>query len=144
MSIVATRIARLLRLALSTDAPGEALAANVAVRRALETAGFDIHDAADAIERHLGGAAQERQSTSEPPPPRQSPFPDEPARSPREWSELCEQLLRYASILRLNEIDFLENMIELTADDRHPTPKQALWVLAIYRRVAQAVEGFDL
>jgi hypothetical protein len=53
VEIDAGRVGKLLRLMLSTDRGGEALAALSALKRTLEAGGLDLHGLADAVESGL-------------------------------------------------------------------------------------------
>jgi hypothetical protein len=59
MTAVATRVAQLLRLSISTDRDGEAAAALAALRRTLDGAGLDHHALAAAVEAGLQAPAPE-------------------------------------------------------------------------------------
>jgi hypothetical protein len=63
------KVGKLVRLMLSTDRDGEALAAVGALKRALDVAGLDCHAVADAIEAGLRPMPQRPASTWGPPEP---------------------------------------------------------------------------
>src|SRR5262245_43004686 len=100
-----TRIGQLLRLALSSDQDGEAIAAIAALKRSLAAAGLDLHDLAGAAERGLQPQQQQppqqqRQTTWGPPPP-----------DPGNWQSLAWFAHYHADHLTRTEREFVADML---------------------------------
>jgi hypothetical protein len=110
---IATRIGALLRLSLSTDKPGEAVAALAALRRALEAAQLDLHDLAAAVETGL----KDLPPAPPPPRPRQEP-PQDPSRDWRAEVRFCD---RHRDQLEGHECGLIDTLMRWRGT---PTPKQ--------------------
>jgi hypothetical protein len=106
---------RQLILLLSSNQPGEVVAAAGAITRTLRSVGADWHTLADGL------------------------LADEQLRHPRaddeDWHHIREFCLGRDYLLRSRERDFL---IDLARWDRDLTAKQSQWLFAIYARVASA------
>jgi hypothetical protein len=107
------RLGKLIRL-LSSDQPGEVLAAASAIARELQAAGKDIHTLADAAERGL--QSPEAPASSE----------RQPWRARRAW---CAQ---HPEFLSVRELEFV---VSLARWRGHPTPKQMDWLRAIEEKI---------
>jgi hypothetical protein len=105
------RIGKLIRL-LSSDRPGEVVAAAGAINRALQAAGLDIHRLAEVIER--------------------SPL-DDPGQMPDAdgWRAMRRFCAERAARLSAREQQFIADLKYW----HRPTPKQCEWLTIIYRRL---------
>jgi hypothetical protein len=113
---IASRIAQCLLLALSTDKAGEAVAAVAAARRAIDSAGLNIHSIADAVQAGLGT----------PPAPPSAPPASSAWRSTARFCRLHEEQLSP------KEIQFLDAIMKYRGDI---SPKQVKWLADIAERI---------
>ena len=111
---------RHLLLLLSSDKPGEVIAAAAAVGRTLHAAGADWHDLVNGL---LGAAASELARK-----------PEEPHYEPDEedWHEMREFCLEREHKLRSREREFIHDLERWRGD---LTERQAAWLCAIYERL---------
>ena len=123
---IATRIGALLRLSLSTDKPGEAVAALAALRRALGSAGLDLYQLAGAVEKGL-----QTPPAAPPPRPRQEP-PQEPS---RDWRAEVKYCHRHRDRLAEHECGLIDTLMKWRGT---PTPKQLEWLGRIVQRIKAA------
>jgi hypothetical protein len=107
---------------LSSDRPGEVVAAAGALNRALQAAGLDIHRLADVVERS-------------PLVPRQTPPPGEaPHTDAQPWRYVRGWCARHAEFLSEREYEFIASLANWRG---RPTEKQLNWLLAIERRIRE-------
>jgi hypothetical protein len=118
MTDLTGRLAQLLRLALSTDKSGEAIAALEALRRTLRSSGRNIHYFADAV-AWLHEA-----------PPQVARF------DAGEWREMVNACRRYGGDdLSPREREFLSTLARYRAS---PSKKQLDWLVDIFERIRGA------
>jgi hypothetical protein len=109
---IAARVSQLLRLTLSTNRDGEALAGLAASRRTLEATGLDIHAVADAVEAGLG----------------RSPAPfHEP-----DWRSTARFCRSRPDLLNEREARFIATIMKR---DQPLSPKQQKWLSDIESRL---------
>jgi hypothetical protein len=118
---VATRVGQLLRLALSSDQDGESIAALAALRRALESAGLDLHTLGAAVERGL-----QAPPARPPPPPR--PTHDDMA----DWRSTARWCRHYEDQLSPRDVEFLDTIIRYRGGI---SEKQKAWLDGIEQRI---------
>jgi hypothetical protein len=125
----AGRLKKLL-LMLSSDQPGEVVAAAKAIGRSLKTDGSDWHDLA----RRLSAPA--RAHTSEQP-RRDNNNKDNSNKdnSNKDWRALREYCLQHDDLLRPRESEFIDSIGEWRGG---LTEKQSAWLIAIYARIRRA------
>jgi hypothetical protein len=130
-SSAVSRIGQLVRL-LSSDRPGEVVAAATAINRTLATAGADIHHLADVVERGLRPL----------PPPKPRPRPPPPPPPPiDEVGEMNATCLLYADELSERERGFIRSLKRYQSDlgaDFEPSGKQLDWLTDIFDRLRKA------
>jgi hypothetical protein len=107
VSQIAPKLQRLLLL-LSSNQPGEVVAAAAAIGRTLRAAGCDWHDLAAGIS---------------------------PAIEPMDWRAVRALCLKNRRLLRGRELDFVVNLGDWHGD---LTNKQSHWLNAIYARIRRA------
>jgi hypothetical protein len=112
------RLGKLIRL-LSSDQPGEVIAAANAITRELRASGSDIHRLAEVIERS-------------PLVPRQPVLPEAPHTDDQSWRYVRGWCARHAEYLSEREYQFIASLAQWRW---HPTEKQLNWLLAIERRI---------
>ena len=111
-----SKLAQLVRL-LSSDQPGEIVAAARAIGRTLRAVGKDFHDLAALIENPSMGELQ-------------------PA--PMPWAAMASFCAATPHRLNERELDFISNMSSL---HREPTPAQKNWLIAIYEKLWREARG---
>ena len=114
------RLAKLIRL-LSSDRPGEVVAAAGAINRALQAAGLDIHRLAEVVER------------SPLVPGQMPPTPD--AGDNGNWRAMRRFCAGHDALLSAREKEFIADIKRWRG---RLTPKQRDWLTAIYRRLQHA------
>jgi len=119
----ASRIGKLLRLALGSDRAGEQAAAADALRHELARGGLDLHDLTEAA---LSGISDSQRAD----PRRPGPWrPDQP--DPSGWRSIAAWLTRHEGLLTERERDFIRNMaMASTASE-----KQVSWLTGIQQRL---------
>jgi hypothetical protein len=122
----AERLKKLL-LMLSSDQPGEVVAAAQAIGRTLKIDGSDWHDLA----RRLSAPATAKTRSSEQP-RRDNNNNDS---SNKDWRSLREYCLQHDDQLRPREREFVENLGEWRGD---LTEKQFAWLNSICARIRRA------
>jgi hypothetical protein len=110
-SPVAVRVGQLLKLTLSTDKNGGALAGLAAIRRTMATSGIDLHDLADAVVAGLGR-------------------PLDPS-SDDGWRRLARACNDRCDLLTEKERRFIAVLLGYR---NHPSEKQVAWLNAIAER----------
>lgn len=120
----AERLKKLL-LMLSSDQPGEVVAAARAIGRTLKTDGSDWHDLA----RQLSAPATAKTRSSEQPRRDNNNNNDS---SNKDWRSLREYCLQHDDQLRPREREFVSNLGDWRGN---LTEKQHAWLLAIYQRL---------
>jgi hypothetical protein len=108
-----TRVGQLVRLMLSTDRPGEAVAAADAIRRTLASAGLDLYALGDAIEAGL----------------RVPLVPDDGG---EDWRSIARFCRRHSDELTEKEADFVATLLTYYEP---PSPKQMKWLVDIRDRI---------
>jgi hypothetical protein len=143
---IAEKLRPLIRL-LSSDQPGEVVAAARALNRTLKNAKLDIHTLADSISqangreyteaqilkaRELGIAEGGRLEREEQGAPvfRNINLDDEPT-----WHEIAIECAAHPNRLHEREKQFVKDMVRRTVHGGEPTEKQASWLRKIYARV---------
>lgn len=116
MPSVRERLASLLKLLLSTDKDGEALAAKNAINRTLLGAGLDLHALAGEIENPAGAAARR----------------ERPDKSPHDWREKLAHCDAREELLTPWEQSFIQSLRRWTGK---LTERQGTCLDAIYERV---------
>ncbi|HWI28517.1 MAG TPA: hypothetical protein VN668_16200 [Stellaceae bacterium] len=111
---IAGRLAKLLAL-LASDQPGEVLATLAALRRALDGAGLDFNDLAEAIGRLASS-------------------------EPAGWNELVEACLSHAEMLSERDRAFLNGVRPRVLFGGEPSEAQKKWLRDIWKRVLPSVE----
>src|SRR5689334_18594239 len=106
MTPASVRAGALVRLVLSTDKAGEALAAAAALRKTLERAGLDPHQFARVVELLLSEAP---------------PTAPEPEPGPPDWREMLAACWQRRDELRERDHEFV---MSLYRSRRAPRPKQ--------------------
>jgi hypothetical protein len=119
-SHITPRLKQLL-LMLSSDQPGEVVAAANAIGRALRASGSDWHD----LVANLGSAPSKVQSAS----------PDRSQYDIDDWHALRDFCLEHRRLLRERELDFLTDLGDWQG---RLTPKQTEWLRGIYARLKRA------
>jgi hypothetical protein len=114
------RLAKLVRM-LSSDKPGEVVAAASAIMRTLDAEGTDIHALADAL-------------CNPPPPPREPPRGPAAPESEPDWRSIACECDAHEDRLSEREQKFVADMVTWTRW-RTPSEKQQAWLLAIFSRV---------
>ena len=112
------RLGKLIRL-LSSDKPGEVVAAASAITRALSSVGLDIHAFADAVERSPLVPGQV------PPPPR-----DDSAAG--DWRAMRRHCADHEALMSVREREFISDIKRWRGQ---LTLKQHDWLVAIYQRL---------
>jgi hypothetical protein len=112
---IALKLQRLLLL-LSSDQPGEVVAAAAAIKRTLRAAGADFHDLA----AKLTSPAEAKQNSFE---------------DIRDWHALRDECLNRRGQLRGRELEFVTNLKTWRGQ---LTPKQHDWLEAIHARLKRA------
>jgi hypothetical protein len=115
------RLGKLVRM-LSSDKPGEVVAATEAIKRTLATEGFDIHSLADALCQPASEAK-----------PREAETADDPART-TDWHAVACACAEREVLLSAREREFVLDMVWWT-ERTWPTEKQQSWLLSIFVRV---------
>ena len=115
-----TKLGKLIRL-LGSDKPGEVVAAADAINRSLRSAGMDIHQLAEAVER-VPLVPQGAPDTS---------HDDEQLR----WRETRNWCADRAEFLTKRELEFITSMANWRG---RPTHKQMNWLLMIERRIRRS------
>jgi hypothetical protein len=110
--MTASRLGKLLRLALGSDVPGEAAAAIAAINRELQASGSDYHALAAVIER---GAPIPAQTHKE-----------------RSWRDIRKWCADHAAVLSERDQQFLASLARWRGQ---LTDKQLKWLLDIERRI---------
>jgi len=110
------KLAKLLRL-LSSDKPGEIVAAASAISRALKADGLDIHHLADAVERTALA------------PPNPTTHNGNGWRAIRQWCADREHHLTTREALFISDLEYWRG---------RPTPKQMDWLLLIEKKIREA------
>jgi hypothetical protein len=110
------RLGKLIRL-LSSDRPGEMVAAAGAITRALQAAGSDIHALADIVER----ASLVPQQT-----------PSTPDDDERPWREIRRWCADHGESLSEREREFIDSLAYWRGQ---PTPKQMNWLAVIEKNI---------
>jgi hypothetical protein len=116
MTDLTDRLAQLLRLALSTDKRGEAIAAIAALKRTLRSAGFDAHYVADALITGLEA-------------------PKQTHRSEPDWRRLASYCADHAGLLSEKEFDFI---VTISRYRTELSFKQTKWLNDIAARLREA------
>lgn len=117
LGTAAPRLAKLIPM-LGTDRDGELVGTVHAIRRTLKSAGCDLHDLAEVVERAALPVVVEQ--------PRQE---GSPAPELKPWQVLAMHCIRAgAGRLKPVEADFLRDMIHWPGE---PSEKQARWLDAI-------------
>jgi hypothetical protein len=119
------RLKKLLLVALSSDQPGEAMAALGKVRGVLSAAGHDIHWLVDTITGHAPARATAV-----------SPFHKTDRQT---WLEQLLFCVENLDRIRAREVVFIHSLFEQHdryGDEWEPTPKQAKWLDDIYQRLS--------
>jgi len=117
LGTAAPRLAKLIPM-LGTDRDGEIIGTVHAIRRTLESAGCDLHDLAEVVERAALPVVAEQ--------PRQEASP---APELKPWQTLAMSCIRAGQgRLKPVELDFLRGMVHWPSD---PSEKQARWLDAI-------------
>jgi hypothetical protein len=111
-SSIAPRLRKLVLL-LSSDQPGEVLAAVAAIQRALQTAGADWHDLASALTQAHGWRQQSDDDAGD-------------------WRRLHKYCRHHSDALSCREQDFMDTLARWRG---RPTDKQRAWLQAIYGRL---------
>jgi hypothetical protein len=132
MNLDRKQLRKLLLVALSSDQPGEVMAALGKVKSVLVKAGLDIHwlaDTATATSSLPFTSIFDR-------PPRQRTYPP-PMVEWREMLELCSTEGRLH--LSRREKEFVESLLEqwATREQWHPTDRQLQWLGDIYTRLTR-------
>jgi hypothetical protein len=118
---IAPKLSKLVLL-LSSDQPGEAMAAAAAIGRTLRTVGCDWHDLAGILQ---APQPQPQQQGAQ----RQRAHRDDPT---TEWRDLCDVCLEHRYRLGSREAEFVESLADWRGT---PTEKQLAWLVAIHARV---------
>jgi hypothetical protein len=127
------KVAQMLRLALSTDRDGEALAALAAIRRVI-----DLHRLADAVQSGLGQqpAPTAARKPAEPKttrrPRHKARKQPEPPFDPADWLSCCWYAWHRRDLMSDRDLAFVNNLLERR---REPTPRQMKWLRDIMVRV---------
>jgi hypothetical protein len=107
---------------LSSDQPGEVVAAACAIKRALKNEGRDWHDLVAGL--------------MPPPPPAEPKFRKHTEEhTARDWRSMRDECLKRRGRLRGRELEFLTNLKTWRGQ---LTLKQQLWLSAIYERLQRA------
>ena len=112
------RLGKLIRL-LSSDRPGEVVAAAGAINRALRAAGLDIHRLADVVERS-------------PLVPGQTPPTPRDDSTAGDWRAMRRFCAGHDALLSAREKEFIADIKRWRG---RLTPKQHDWLTAIYQRL---------
>ena len=112
-----TKLAKLLRL-LSSDKPGEIVAAATAINRALQADGLDIHHLADVIERTPLAPGHQTPDTTQ--------GGNDGWRSIRRWCADREHHLTPREALFISDLEYWRGQ---------PTPRQLNWLLLLERKI---------
>lgn len=123
------QLRKMFLVALSSDQPGEAMAALGKIRGALAKAGLDIHWLADIV-------------AGEAPKPLREVFREAWANRPVptvDWKDMLHHCDANSSLLRKREKEFVESLLEQWAgvDDWYPTVRQLQWLGDIYTRLTR-------
>jgi hypothetical protein len=144
LSPIAGKLAKAIRL-LSSDKPGEVLAAADSICRILKGAGADIHTLADRVEHANGAKLSEaemrklynagfeagRRAAENGPVFRNVNLDDDPS-----WSEIARECAAHPNRMRSErEKEFVADMVRRLVHGGEPTPKQADWLRKIFARV---------
>jgi hypothetical protein len=116
---IASKLQRLL-LMLSSDQPGEVVAAAAAIKRTLQSGGCDFHDLASEL---TSPSSAKPKFEEQPEPPRAAP----------DWHEMRDFCLAYPERLRTSERDFVESLIAWRG---RLTEKQMNWLTSIFERIS--------
>ena len=133
---------------LMSDQDGEIVSTVLAIRRVMKTAGLDFHVLADRVQKPNGNGLSEAEmrrifdegvevglQKAEEERRRPNYFRD--VGDAEYWHEIasyCQQNPK-RRFLYEREPDFLEDMVEQTADGDAPSEAQQVWLLKIYRRL---------
>jgi hypothetical protein len=130
---------------LSSDRPGEIVAAANSICRLLKTAGADIHVLADRVEHANGGKLSQaemrklydagfeagKRAAENGPMFRNINLDEEPS-----WSEIARECAAHPNRMRSErEKEFVADMVRRLTHGGEPTPKQADWLRKIFARV---------
>jgi hypothetical protein len=123
-----TKVGKLVRM-LSSDRPGEVVAAAAALKRTLEAGGLDIHDLASAVESGLKPA---------PPPQRRSLAPPSPNLD--DWQSVSWWLHWHRHQLRKEQREFVADML-LGQGDAFDCGQVCTWAIAELRSIVAMIQA---
>jgi hypothetical protein len=118
---IAPKLQRLLLL-LSSNQPGEVVAAAAAIKRTLRTVGCDFHDLVAGLTAPSSTKPQFHQEEAE-------------SRGVRDWHVMRKFCVEREQQLRPRELEFVTNLADWRGN---LTPKQRDWPSAIYARLQRA------
>jgi hypothetical protein len=117
---VQDKLGKLLRI-LSSDKPGEVVAAASAIMRTLAAEGLDIHSLADALCQPTPRAERKTQSAST-------------SAEDIDWHSVACECEAHGAFLNLREQKFVTDMMAWTARAT-PSERQQAWLLLILNKV---------
>jgi hypothetical protein len=122
---VQDKLGKLLRL-LSSDKPGEVVAAASAIMRTLATEGLDIHSLADALCRPARRAEAKAQRA-----PRETA---DDCADTTDWHSVACECEAHSAALTAREHKFVSDMVTWTMRAR-PSERQRAWLMIIFNKV---------
>ncbi|MCP3397825.1 MULTISPECIES: hypothetical protein [unclassified Bradyrhizobium] len=128
-----TRIGQLLRLALSSNQTGEAVAAIAALKRTLGAAGLDLHDLAGAAERGLQPQYQQQQ-------PRQRGSWGPPEPSLDDWNSMAWWCFHHRYRVPVHQRELVEDLL-LGRGEGFANGQICRWAISELRAIVVSVRA---